>query len=207
MPLFGPSIPEERIFMGLERFEAVAPSFLNPKHRLFDLNLISVVVITAIVATTVAHECLLATVGTPPSLITPATSGTISPSPSPSPSGPREPLSLAFSGYTAEGQTDELSAGVIPANATVINATFYWTDDYGNNDDFRLELLVNGTVVGEDEGTTGMLSVSAGGSPNATLSALITAVRCPGVVASSPVDRDNGNSWHMTIEIAFGGQG
>jgi hypothetical protein len=185
----------------------VAPSFLNPKHRLFDLNLISVIIVVAVIATTVAHLGLVGTVGIPASVLPPAQSGTISPSPSPTPSGPREPVSLPFSGYTPEGQTTEVVAGLIPANATVINATFYWTDDYGNNDDFRVELLVNGTVAGEDEGTTGMLSVSAGGSPNATLSALITAVRCPGVVASSPVDRDNGNSWHMTIEIAFGGQG
>jgi hypothetical protein len=182
----------------------VAPSFLDRKHTLFDMNLLTVIVLMFIVCVGLVDTGMQSTIEKNMAAASGQTAVNV---PVPSVPEPMGPVTLPFSGNTAEGKSTGVDGGRLPAVACAINATLQWTDDYGSNDDFRLELLVNGTVEGMQEGTTGQLVVSIAGAFNGTLSARVTAVSCPGVVGISPIDRDSGNSWQLDIEISFGGQG
>ena len=63
-----------------------------------------------------------------------------------------------------------------------------------------------GQVERVDESESGTITVElkdAGGGLGGNYSIIIEAVDCPGAVAGSPIDRDSGNSWTLTVDAVF----
>jgi hypothetical protein len=99
--------------------------------------------------------------------------------------------------HTSEGQSTELSFEVPWSAVTWINLTLSWTDDIGNNDQFELKVLADGQDVGSADGSSGNIPLSIKAPPAGNYTAKVTCVKAPGLVGSSPLDRDSGNDWTL----------
>jgi len=114
---------------------------------------------------------------------------------------------LSRSGYTNEGQSTEEKFGLGYPLVTNVKAELKWTDDYGSNDVFSIELKREGQSVDKQQGTTGDLTVQATAKAGENLAGnftvIITCVSAPGVVGPSPINRDNGNSWDMKVTATY----
>jgi len=124
--------------------------------------------------------------------------------------GPQEPQltvteALSSSGYTAEGQASEEAFALEYAVVAEVQVVLEWTDDYGNNDEFQVTLLWEGTEVGSSSGSTGKITLGAVPSEDGELignfTVRIEAVRCPGLIGPTPIDRDQGNDWTLKVEV------
>jgi hypothetical protein len=103
-------------------------------------------------------------------------------------------------GYTSEKTTTEVKAGELPDNTTAVKVALSWTDDYGSNDVFKIELQLEGTSLGSQEGSSGSLSIDANATEgkylSGNLTVLVTCVSSPGLVGPNPFHVvDKGNSW------------
>lgn len=164
--------------------------------NLSDLTLVSLVAVVALLST-VAADALIVPPPQPP-----GASAAGPPAPVQAPTQTVIEQKVLANGHTDEGATTTENIGV-PPNFTfmAVSVNLSWSDDYGSNDDFRIVLKVNGTVVDSAEGTSGTLSVGTdpgGGAPlSGSISVDITAVNCPGLVPGLPFDRDGGNDWRL----------
>jgi hypothetical protein len=123
---------------------------------------------------------------------------------------PPEPVTtevLSRSGYTNEGQSSQEKFGLGYPLVTMVKIELKWTDDYGNNDVFKLELSREDAALGQEQGSTGgiTIEVNAGTDENlaGNFTATVTCISAPGVVSPSPVDRDKGNSWDLTVSATY----
>jgi hypothetical protein len=114
---------------------------------------------------------------------------------------------LTRSGYNNEGQSSPEKFGLGYPLVTVVKVELKWTDDYGNNDVFKLELSREDASLGQEQGSTGSITieVKAGTDENlaGNFTATITCVSAPGVVSPSPVSRDKGNTWDLTVSATY----
>ena len=110
---------------------------------------------------------------------------------------------LSRSGYTSEGQSSQETFSLDFKQVTMVNAELRWTDDYGSNDVFQIEISRDGQSLAQEEGTSGdlMIQVKASSGENlaGNFTITITCSNAPGVVGPSPIDRDKGNSWDLTV--------
>jgi hypothetical protein len=105
-------------------------------------------------------------------------------------------------GYTSEKSTTEVKAGELPSNSTAIKVELSWTDDYGTNDVFKIELQLDGASLGSQQGSTGDLTIETNTTEGEFLSGnvtvLVTCVSSPGLVGPNPFHIvDKGNSWTL----------
>jgi len=118
---------------------------------------------------------------------------------------------LSKSGYTNEGQSSQEDFVLDFNLVTTVEAELKWADDYGSNDNFLLEVSLNGDSLGQDQGTSGTLKVQlkAGTDENlaGNFTIKITCKSAPGVVGPSPIDRDKGNSWDLTAMATHSQEG
>jgi hypothetical protein len=118
---------------------------------------------------------------------------------------------VSRSGYTLEGQSSKENFGLGFKQVTMVQADLKWTDDYSSNDVFKLELSRDGQTLGEDQGSSGDLTVKGTASTDETLSGnftvTITCISAPGIVGPSPIDRDKGNSWDLTVSATHSQEG
>jgi hypothetical protein len=118
---------------------------------------------------------------------------------------------LSRSAYTSEGQTTEETFGLGYTIVTDVKAELTWTDDYGSNDVFSIELFHEGQSLDKQQGSTGALTVHASAKSGENLagnfSVNITCVSAPGIVGPSPVDRDHGNSWDLKVTATYSKEG
>jgi len=114
---------------------------------------------------------------------------------------PHEETLVSKDGYTNEGQTTELKQNYTASKVLNLTATLTWTDDYGSNDVFSLEVQLDGKSIGQEQSNTGQLKVTAAANADEDLrgnyTVLITCVKAPGIIGPIPIDRDNGNSWSL----------
>jgi hypothetical protein len=108
-------------------------------------------------------------------------------------------------GYTSEKTSSEVKAGEAPENTTVIEAKLTWTDDYGSNDVFKIELQLEGKGLGTGQGSTGEITVETNGTSGQNLTGnitvLVTCVSSPGLVGPNPFHVvDKGNSWTLNVK-------
>lgn len=130
----------------------------------------------------------------------------------PSNNPPPEPVLVtetvvSKTGYTSEGQSSEEKFGLPDVVITKVHVELTWADDIGNNDQFSVTLLNEGTEVGTAEGSTGSLSFDVNPADNETFSGNFTitvqAINCPGLVGPLPIDRDSGNSWDLEVAATY----
>jgi hypothetical protein len=118
---------------------------------------------------------------------------------------------LSRSGYTSEGQSTPETFSLDFKQVSMVKAELLWTDDYGSNDVFKLELARDGQSLGQDQGSTGdlIVQVTAGNGENmaGNFTVTITCVNAPGVVGPSPINRDKGNSWDLTVTATHSQEG
>ncbi len=114
---------------------------------------------------------------------------------------------LSRSGYTNEGQSSQEKFGLGYPLVTMVKVELKWTDDYGSNDVFKLELSRDDVSLGQEQGSTGGITLEATAGTGENLAgnytATITCVSAPGVVGPSPIDRDKGNSWDLTVSATY----
>ena len=93
-------------------------------------------------------------------------------------------------GYTSEKSTTDVKAGELPGNTTAIKVELTWTDDYGSNDIFKIELQVDGKSLDAQQGSTGSLSIDTNGAQGLNLTGnvtvLVTCVSSPGLLGPNP---------------------
>jgi hypothetical protein len=111
---------------------------------------------------------------------------------------------LSKDGSTQEGTTSVVEFPVQGERVLAVMAELQWTDDIGSNDVFSLKIQKDGKEMGTEQGSSGKLQVSldngtVGYFLGGNYTASISAVSCPGLVGPSPLDRDNGNSWKLTV--------
>lgn len=118
---------------------------------------------------------------------------------------------LSKSGNTNEGQSSQEDFVLDFNLVTSVKAELKWTDDYGSNDNFLLEVSLNGDRLGQDQGTSGTLTVQLKAGPDENLAGnftiTITCTSAPGVIGPSPIDRDKGNSWDLTATATHSQEG
>jgi hypothetical protein len=109
---------------------------------------------------------------------------------------------LSQTGHTAEGATSEVTF-VINASAKWITASLEWTDDIGSNDEFGLALILDGEELANQKSTSGKVTATASMEEFTNLEGNYTitvkAINCPGMVSASPIDRDSGNDWSLSV--------
>jgi len=114
---------------------------------------------------------------------------------------------LSRSGYTNEGQSSEEDFGLGFQLVTMVKVELMWTDDYGSNDDFSIELKREGQSLDKAQGSTGDLTVQVtaktGDNLAGNFTAVITCVSAPGLIGPLPVDRDNGNAWDLKATATY----
>lgn len=114
---------------------------------------------------------------------------------------------LSRSGYTNEGQSSDEDFGLGYLLVTLVKVELTWTDDYGSNDVFSIELKREGQSLDKAEGTSGALSVEVTAKTGENLAgnftAVITCVSAPGLIGPLPVDRDNGNAWDLKVTATY----
>lgn len=112
--------------------------------------------------------------------------------------------------YTNEGSTTEKTFEVDDPYAVEMTVTLVWSDDYGSNDELGLTLSNDAGELGSEQGTAGSLTVkynapgdakSGDGSLVGNYTVSVEAINCPGLIGPLPVDRDNGNSWTLTVTL------
>jgi hypothetical protein len=109
----------------------------------------------------------------------------------------------SMSGHTDEGSTSQESFTIEHPYVRWVQVELYWSDDYGDNDELSLRLLYAGEEVGSVSGTSGPLAVEVedeNGTLTGEFTVEVTAIDCPGVIPSSPVDRDTGNNWNFVVQ-------
>jgi hypothetical protein len=116
---------------------------------------------------------------------------------------------LSVPGTTNEGQTSTEGFTLDYDYVYQISVSLTWTDDYGNNDRFRVTLYLEGNALGSAEGDSGAASftVTDNEEPvlNGTFSLEIEAVDCPGRAGGAiPVDLDSGNTWELFVDARVG---
>lgn len=118
---------------------------------------------------------------------------------------------LSRSGFTSEGQGSPVTFALTFQQVTMVEARLTWTDDYGSTDVFKLEVSLDGESLGQDQGSSGELTVKveAGTGQNlaGNITVTITCVSAPGVVGPSPIDRDKGNSWDLAVSAKHSEEG
>lgn len=109
---------------------------------------------------------------------------------------------LSQSGHTSEGATTEVTF-VVNASAKWITASLQWTDDIGSNDEFGLAIKLDGEELASQKSTSGKVTVTASMEEFTNLEGnytiTVAAINCPGMVSASPVDRDSGNDWGLSV--------
>lgn len=117
-----------------------------------------------------------------------------------------EMVVLSNDGYTQEGQRTEIAFEIEQDEPVQLNVTLAWTDDYGTNDEFGLSMSLEGKEVGSVKDTNGKLELQYGDGngtiPMGNYTITISAVNCPGLRPNSPIDRDQGNDWSLTVRLA-----
>ena len=112
---------------------------------------------------------------------------------------------LSQNGYTSEGKTTTVNFKVAQNNITKLVVTLQWTDDIGSNDELGLTLYYMDQKVDAEQGTSGHLQITFNGNNETGLNGSyrvdITAINCPGQVPNVPFDRDNGNSWTLSVDM------
>ena len=120
---------------------------------------------------------------------------------------PQEKELVSDQGHTAEGASSDVTFTIEDEGTTEIHVTLEWTDDIGNNDEFSLTLKNATGELGSESGNSGSLSVNyvvePATGPVGDYTVAIDAVDCPGLVGPSPIDRDTGNDWTLTVSITF----
>lgn len=120
---------------------------------------------------------------------------------------PQEVELVSDQGHTAEGTSSDETFTVEDKGTLEIHVTLEWTDDIGSNDEFSLTLKNASGELGAESGNSGSLSVNyivePGTGPVGDYTVTIEAVDCPGLVGPSPIDRDTGNDWTLTVSIVF----
>jgi len=118
---------------------------------------------------------------------------------------PQEKELVSDQGRTAEGGSSDVTFTIDDKGTTEIHVTLEWTDDIGSNDEFSLTLKNTTGELGAESGNSGSLSVNyivePGTGSVGDYTVTIDAVDCPGLVGASPVDRDTGNDWTLTVSI------
>jgi hypothetical protein len=119
--------------------------------------------------------------------------------------GPEKKELVSKQGHTAEGASSDEPFTIEDKGTIEIHVTLEWTDDIGSNDVFSLTLKNATGEMGAESGNTGSLSanydVEPGTDPIGEYTVTIDAVDCPGLVGPSPIDRDTGNDWTLTVTI------
>jgi hypothetical protein len=114
---------------------------------------------------------------------------------------------LSTTGQTSEGGTSTEAFDLDYPKVERIEVCLSWTDDYGNNDNFMVTLLKDGSAVRSEEGDTGAITLNVEdpeGALNGSFEVQIEALDCPGAVGGLPIDRDNGNSWELLVTAEVG---
>jgi hypothetical protein len=114
---------------------------------------------------------------------------------------------LSTSGHTSEGGTSTEVLDLDYPKVKHIEVRLSWTDDHGNNDNFKVTLLRDGTTIRSEEGDTGTITLSEEdpeGALNGSYEVQIEALDCPGAVGGLPIDRDDGNSWDLSVTAEVG---
>jgi len=116
------------------------------------------------------------------------------------------------SGSTNEGTSTSLDIDFSQMNLTTVSFTLIWTDDFGDNDEFRLDVEGPEDFSDSISGTSGSLPLNfdINKIENATdegttfgsgsWKVTVTAVNCPGLrpgPGTIPFDLDNGNTWDL----------
>lgn len=118
---------------------------------------------------------------------------------------------LDTSGHTSEGATSQEDFESNYPVVTKVEVELTWTDDIGNNDEFRLTLFWEGAEEKTVQGTSGTLSLEIVSDPEGVYSGNFTveieAVDCPGVLDPIPMDRDNGNNWDLVVKATVSENG
>jgi len=164
-----------------------------------DLTVVSILLIGMLVVS-------LAVKGAPPSIGQGSQSGTSGGQDGPSGGGTPEKKELVSKpGHTAEGASSDEPFTIEDKGTIKIQVTLEWTDDIGSNDEFSLTLKNATGEMGSESGNSGSLSVNydvePGTDPMGDYTVSIEAVDCPGLVGASPIDRDTGNDWTLTVTI------
>jgi len=114
---------------------------------------------------------------------------------------PMEESLMDVTGHTSEGQSTSEGFTITDVNTTQLSATLIWTDDIGDNDHFSLSLVYEGDSVETVSSTTGSVDLVFNAISVGEYQFIVTAMDCPGEVGILPVDRDNGNDWHLVASV------
>jgi hypothetical protein len=113
---------------------------------------------------------------------------------------------LSNNGYTQEGTKTDINFKIEQESVLQLNITLAWIDDYGNNDEFSLSLTQENNKIDSVQGITGELKLQYNNGndtiPKGNYTISISAINCPGLIPNSPIDRDQGNSWTVTVTMA-----
>ena len=107
---------------------------------------------------------------------------------------------LSTNGQTSEGQTSTETFDLVYTMVTQVEIGLVWTDDYGNNDEFRVVLEWEGEEIDSDSSTSGNIYLRVTDEPDGGLignfTVRIEAVNCPGIIGPFI---DNGNTWQLVV--------
>lgn len=113
-----------------------------------------------------------------------------------------EPVELASeTGSTSEGSSTEVTFLIEGSNVVGVLVILDWVDDYGDNDQFTLTVVIGGQERGSVSGTSGHLELELNDTPDGEHSVVIEATKCPGLLGRRllPLDIDRGNDWSMAV--------
>jgi hypothetical protein len=109
------------------------------------------------------------------------------------------------SGQTAEGSTTAVDIEVDHEGIIGLIVQLEWTDDIGDNDELGLSMSNGTDELDSSQGTSGQLRLELSSDVEGELmgeyTITVSALDCPGMVGPIPVDRDNGNSWSLTVTM------
>lgn len=120
----------------------------------------------------------------------------------PQPPTPVEIEVLSTTGHTSEQSTSEEAFALRYAQVLSIEVILSWVDDYGDNDEFGLRLLWEGSEEGSAQGSSGTLVIEVSddeGPYVGNFTVEIAALDCPGQIGPLPRDRDDGNDWDLVV--------
>lgn len=110
-------------------------------------------------------------------------------------------------GFTSEGGVTEEVFQVDEDGSLEIEVLLTWTDDIGNNDNFRMSLSNSSGEIGYIEGTAGSLAIDVvaeqAGDLIGEYTVTVEALDCPGLMGPIPIDRDSGNDWTIDVILTY----
>ena len=108
-------------------------------------------------------------------------------------------------GQTQEGGTTNVDIEVDHEGAIGLIVELVWTDDVGDNDELGISISNGTEELDSSQGTSGQLRLELSSDVEGGLmgdyAITISAIDCPGMVGPIPVDRDDGNSWSLTVTM------